>query len=85
MEQVKSSIGRWVAVEYFTAHPFGDGFQVRDEVLGRTYTVPRVGQPMLDGQPVTNRVALTRIQAAVDACIESALLAEVEEELGEAA
>jgi hypothetical protein len=55
MEQVKSSKGRPIAVEYFTAQPFGDGFHVRDEVLGRTYTVPRVGQPALEGRPVSNR------------------------------
>ena len=85
MERVKSNMGRGIAFEYFTAQPFGDGFHVRDEVLGRTYTVPRVGQPTLDGGPVTNRLTLTRIQAAVDACIEGALLAEVAEELADAA
>ena len=83
MEQVKSSKGRPIAVEYFTAQPFGDGFHVRDEVLGRTYTVPRVGQPALEGRPVSNRLTLTRIRVAVDACIEDALLAEVAEELAE--
>ncbi|HET7428375.1 MAG TPA: hypothetical protein VFJ66_02910 [Gaiellales bacterium] len=85
MEQVKSSKGRRVASGYFTAQPVGDGFHVRDEVLGRTYTVPRVGQPTFDGRPVTNRLALSRVQAAVDACIEGALLAEVAEELADAA
>ena len=85
MEQVKSSKGRRIAFEYFSAQPFGDGFHVRDEVLDRTYTVPRVGQPTFDGRSVTNRLALSRMQAAVDACIEGALLAELAEELADAA
>jgi hypothetical protein len=34
---------------------------------------------------VSNRLTLTRIRVAVDACIEDALLAEVAEELADAA
>jgi len=72
-------------LEYFTAQPTGESFEVRDELLGRTYHVPRSGAPTLRGRPVANRLTLERIQAAIDAWVEQALLDEVAEELDEAA
>ena len=67
---------------FFTAEPVvGGGFEVRDNVVpNRAYHVPLDGAPTCRGRPVTNLVTLERISAAVDECVERALLEEIARE-----
>jgi hypothetical protein len=66
---------------FFTAEPVVGGFDVRDDVVpNRVYHVPAAGVPTHRGQPVTNMVTLERISAAVDECVERALLEEIARE-----
>ena len=54
---------------------------MRDDVVpNRVYHVPAAGVPTHRGQPVTNMVTLERISAAVDECVERALLEEIARE-----
>ena len=72
---------RAVMPHFFTAAPVVGGFEVRDDVVpGRVYQVPAGGTPMHRGRPVTNPVTLARIGAAVDECVERALLDEIARE-----
>jgi len=69
------------APHYFTAAPVVGGFEVRDDVVpGRVYQVPANGTPMHRGRVITNPVTLARIGAAVDECVEQALLDEIARE-----
>ena len=77
--------GGTATLEYFIAQPSGDGFEVRDEVLGRTYHVPRAGTATFRGQPVSNPLTLDRIQSAIETWVERALADEVAGELQQAA
>jgi hypothetical protein len=85
MEERDCNTDGVVTIEYFVAQPSGDGFEVRDEALARTYHVARGGMPTFRGQPVTNPLTLDRIQAAIDAWVERALIDAVAEELDQAA
>ena len=70
-----------VAPHFFSAEPVVGGFEVRDDVLpSRVFQVPAHGQPTHRGQPVTNPVTLARIGAAVDECVERALIDEIARE-----
>ena len=61
--------------------PVVGGFEVRDDVVpGRVYQVPANGTPMHRGRVITNPVTLARIGAAVDECVEQALLDEIARE-----
>jgi hypothetical protein len=75
---ISGSLSATAQPHFFTASPTSDGFEVRDAVLpDRVYLASIKNPPTLRGRPVTNPLTLERINAAVDECVERALVDEI--------